>query len=459
MTKFMSHLSPFTCAFAALLFVSLTAPHASAQSGPVIQDGGVTVEFPDRLTFTAHVESSAEIERVVLEYGVEKLTCGQVTAKAFPDFEPGVAADVSWTWEMLQSGSEPPGTRIWYRWRAIDAAGNESVSDEQRLIWIDDEHAWQSISRGQLTFHWYDGLRAFAQELLNSAADSLDRLGVTTGVAPESPIDMYIYASAADLRQAVLYEPGWTGGLAYADHNILIIGISPEQIDWGKKTEAHELTHVLVGHLTFSCLGSVPTWLNEGIAVYAEGELSAGSKKALQDAIDDDRLISVRALSGGFSEHPAQANLSYAQSYSLVNFLVEEYGADRLLALFRDLRDGMTIDDALTDVYGFGVEGLEDEWRASIGAQPRRAEGAAPTPTPLPTPVPTYRPISGVPLAAPVNATPAPPVSSASEPAAEQSDASAADGAQPEALLAAGLVVIATIVGVMALSARRRKGA
>jgi hypothetical protein len=387
-----------------MLIAANTLP-VSAQNAITIEDRGAQIEFPDRITFRAHVESDADIAQVVLEYGVEKLTCGKVTAKAFPDFTQGKSVDVSWTWEMLKSGSEPPGAQIWYRWRVVDTAGIETVSDEQRITWLDDQHAWQSISRDMLTLHWYASPREFAEDLLDSAVDSLAKLAQTTGVKPQSPINMYIYANTADMRDAILYEPGWTGGLAYPDSDILVIGISAEQVDWGKDTEAHELTHVLVGHLTFSCLSSIPTWLNEGIAVYAEGGPDTPARDQLQAAIDADELLPVRALSGGFSEHPDKADLSYAQSFSLVNYLVAEYGQEQLLTLFRNLRDGMTIEDALNDVYGFGLDGLEDGWRTSVGAQPRRAEGAAPTPTPIPTPVPTYQPISGAPIAPAVDAT------------------------------------------------------
>jgi hypothetical protein len=144
------------------LLAAFTPSPIFAQGDITIEDQGPTLEFPERLTFAAHVESGAEIARVILEYGVEQLTCGTVIAKAFPDFEPGNTADVSWTWEMLQSGSQPPGARIWYRWRAIDQAGNERVSDEQQFTWLDDAHDWQSISQGMLNFHWYDGSRDFA---------------------------------------------------------------------------------------------------------------------------------------------------------------------------------------------------------------------------------------------------------------------------------------------------------
>src|SRR5206468_1943379 len=124
-----------------------------------------------------------------------------------------------------------------------------------------------------------------------------------------------------------------------------IIGISPDQLEWGKRTEAHELTHVLVGHLAFSCLTVIPTWLNEGIAVYGEGGLDDDAKKGLQEAIASNKLISVRALSGGFSEHPSRADLSYSESYSLVNFLVTRYGRNKIIKLFDDLKSGLTIED------------------------------------------------------------------------------------------------------------------
>jgi hypothetical protein len=434
--------------FVALLILLLSLPPiAGAQSQITIVDGGVEIAFPDRITFSASVTSGAPIARVVLEYGVAKLTCGEVVAKAFPDFTPGTSADVRWTWEMRQSGSEPPGTTIWYRWRVTDANGAEQLSNEQRVIWLDEAHQWRSASDGKLTLHWYSGSQTFAQNLLDSAVDSLGQLGRTTGVTPQSPIDLYIYANTADMRDAVLYEPGWTGGQAFPDHDIVIIGISPQQLDWGKRTEAHELTHVLVGHLTFSCLGSVPTWLNEGIAVYGEGGLEPSGRDQLRSAIDDDTLISVRALSGGFSEHPGKADLSYAQSYSLVDYLVSSFGQEQIVALFGELRQGQTIEAALERVYGFGLDGLEDRWRESVGARPRRAEGAAPTATVRPTLVPTYRPIDAAPAAKAVT----PPPAATLAPATQATAAPMPDTAKTTPNLAGINIGIASILGVLAL--------
>lgn len=356
-----------------------------------------TINFPDSITFHATIQSDTPITSVVLEYGTSELTCGTVIAKAFPQFNPGTSVDVEWNWEMKQSGSLPPGATIWWQWRYIDESGVENVSAEKSITWIDPEHEWKTITSGFINLHWYSGDNDFAQDLLAAAETGLARLQNDAGLQPDKPIHFYIYANTTDMKDAILYEPGWTGGLAFPEHDIVIIGISQRDIEWGRETITHELTHVLVGHLTFSCLGSVPTWLNEGLAVYGEGGLDSASQDQLDQAINTDELLSVRSLSGGFSEVPSKAYLSYSQSYSIVNFLIETYGQEQMNGLLINLRDGMTIDTSLFTAYGFDVEGLETAWRESIGAAQKTAS-AQPTVQPTPTFVPTYVPYAGVPL-------------------------------------------------------------
>lgn len=381
--------------FTLLFTVSLLLPTPATAAPPAdVTDNEVVFDFPNTATFRARITSDAEIQSVVLEYGNEQQTCGEVIAKAFPLFTPGTSVDAEWTWEMRQSGSLPPGANLWWRWRVIDANGSETVSETKTAVWLDDVHDWRTINEGLINFHWYRGDESFARDLLNAAQNGLEFNETESGLVAESPIDIYIYGNTDDLRDAVLYEPSWTGGQAFPDQDIVILGISQNDMDWGRDSIVHELTHVLVGHLTFTCLGDVPTWLNEGLAVYSEGELDPSSQAQLEDAIQNNTLLSVRSLSAGFSEVPDKAYLSYSQSYSIVKFLIGSYGQAKMTALLTSLRDGLTVDEALIQTYGFDVEGLEDEWRAAIGAQPRTVS-AQPTAQPTPTHVPTIVPISG----------------------------------------------------------------
>ena len=402
-----------------ILFLSLsllTVTSAFISSTGEVTDDEILLNFPESATFQATLTSEADIASVVLEYGNEQQTCGEVVAKAFPQFTPGKTVDVEWTWEMRQSGSLPPGAQLWWRWRVTDANGQETVTETKRATWLDDQYEWQSMNNGDtLRLHWYKGDQTFAADLAKAAYDGLQLNETQSGLKAEAPIDIYIYASTDDLKEAILYEPSWTGGRAFPDQNIVILGISQADLDWGRDAIVHELTHVLVGDLTFSCLGDVPTWLNEGLAVYSEGELDPASQNRLEDAIRDDTLLTVRSLSSGFSEVADKAYLSYSQSYSITKFLVETYGQEKMTALLLHLKNGLTIDEALTQTYGFNVEGLDDAWRKGIGAQPRPV-AAQPTAQPTPTFVPTIVPIGGAVSVLQVTSTPVPTSSFGGQP-------------------------------------------
>jgi len=439
----------------------ITALPAYAQGTITVSNDQPLLEFPDRLTFRAKFQNDRPIEKVVLEYGVDQWTCGTVIAKAFPEIEPGNEVAADWTWEMKQSGSQPPGSKIWWRWHIFDDQGQEIVTNRKEVVWLDDQHDWQTESGGDINLHWYDGGSSFGRELHKSAVESLTNLGEVTGLRTDKPIDLYIYGDTADMRDAVLYEPGWTGGLAYSDHNIVIIGITPDQMDWGKRTQAHELTHVLVGQLTFSCLSYIPTWLQEGLAVFGEGGPDEPSQEQFDEALKVDTLVPVRSLSGGFSEDPAKVDISYTQSYSLVKFLIEQYGQDKMLDFLRTLRDGATVEEALQQAYGFDIEGFEDAWRAGIGAQPR--SGSAAKPTLVPTIVPTFAPASisiAGPTPAPARERPTPTpivIAQAGEPATVSAPAAESTSTDSTPIIMIGVVAAIVILFVAVFIFVRRK--
>lgn len=396
----------------------LTITTAFTYPQAIVTNNEAQLNFPESVTFSVTVTSDSEIRSVVLEYGNEQQTCGEVIAKAFPQFSPGKTVNAEWAWEMRQSGSLPPGASLWWRWRVTDANGNETVSETKTTTWLDDVHNWKSMNNGDfLRLHWYEGDQNFAIDLAKSAHNGLQFNETQSGLKAESPINIYIYADTNDLKDAILYEPSWTGGQAFPDQDIVILGISQSDLDWGRDVIVHELTHVLVGHQTFSCLGDVPTWLNEGLAVYSEGDLDTASQRQLEDAIRSDTLLTVRSLSGGFSEVADKANLSYTQSYSLTKFLIESYGQEKMTELLLSLRDGIAIDAALLQTYGFNVDGLEDAWRESIGAQLRPVPAQATT-QPTPTFVPTIVPVSGAILVNQITPT-AIPTSSFGQPTPE----------------------------------------
>ncbi|GJQ35336.1 MAG: hypothetical protein JETCAE01_13460 [Anaerolineaceae bacterium] len=379
-----------------LTLTLITPTYAQAAPHTGVEADSAELDFPNTVTFSAVIKSNADIVSVTLEYGNEQLTCGEVIAKAFPDFQPGKSADVSWTWDMRQSGSLPPGTQIWWRWRYTDSSGAEFVSETKTTTWLDDTHDWQTVSKDNVRIHYYGNNQAFGQTMLDAGLEGLRRNKEQAGMTPDVPVDIYVYPNYEDMRDAILYEPQWTGGLAYSDFSIIIMGISGNA-SFDKGTIIHELTHVLVGRNAFTCIGFIPTWLNEGLAVYSEGGPDSSMQAQLDIAIRDNTLFPIRSLGGNFSEIPEKALLSYGQSYSVVKYMLETYGQEKMNQLLTALSDAEPVDDALVRIYGVDTDGLDTQWRKSLGLPALVIAQATAQPTP--THVPTFIPIAGIPQA------------------------------------------------------------
>jgi hypothetical protein len=182
---------------------------------------------------------------------------------------------------------------------------------------------------------------------------------------------------------------------------------------WGRPTVRHELAHLVIGQFGRSCVGgSRPTWLNEGLAVIAEGEPSETIQEDLANASTVNSFEPIRSLNGAFSSHGPEAGIAYSQSYSVVKFLLDSYGQEQMQDLLLTLAQGTGYDEALEAVYGFNVDGLEQAWRKSLNLPAREIP---PTPTAVSAnAIPTIEPF-GLPESVPTEpaaaATAVPPSS------------------------------------------------
>jgi len=358
---------------ALLLFLLLSSSLVQADSGIAVLDSSAEVHFPIALVFTIEAESEADIVDARLHYQVDKMNYTPVTSEGWPDFAPATRVETGWVWDMRKS-SLPPGAAVTYWWTIEDTAGNKLETPPAEVCFDDLRYNWQSLSKGDLTLFWYEGDDSFALELIDVCEQGLARLTRDIGAYPEKPIKLYIYASASDLQGAMIFPQEWTGGVAFTEFGTIAIAISPNQLDWGKRALVHELTHLVVHQATFSPYGMLPTWLDEGLAMYNEGELTPYFRAWLGEAISEDRLISVRSLCSPFSAEPEKAYLSYAQSYSLVEYLLRNYGENKMLNLLTLFKEGDTYDGALTQVYGFDIDGLDSRWRETLIAPTVQAE-------------------------------------------------------------------------------------
>jgi len=362
-----------------LLLLLVVFSPVKAESNISVLDSSVTIDFPYSLAFNLEAESPANIVDARLHYQVDRMNYAQVVSEGWAEFTPAARVEASWVWDMRKA-SLPPGAQVTYWWTIKNADGDEFETLPAIVRFDDSQHQWQSLTSGNITLFWYEGNDSFAWELMNACQEGLARLTQEFGAYPERAITIYVYASSWELQGAMIFPQEWTGGVAFTEFGIIAMGISPDSIDWGKEALVHELTHLVVHQLIFSPYGSLPMWLDEGLAMYNQGDLPPELAYRLEKAISEDKLLSVRSLCSPFSAEPEKAYLSYAESYSLVEYLLDNYSGDKMLNLLTLFKQGNTYDEALTEAYGFDIDGLDARWRESLVASTVVAVSQSPEP-------------------------------------------------------------------------------
>jgi hypothetical protein len=348
------------------------------------------VDYPTEVQFRLEVDPTLIITDAILTYDVEQASCLDVSTQVPVEVEGSV---MEWEWAMIRSGNPPPGVALWWKWTVTDDQGQTHTTPRQSLIFNDDRFEWQTIEEGDVTLHWYAG-EEVGPILLEAAVAGLDLLEQDMGIELQEDVEFYIYGSSDDMQDAVLYIQDWAGGVAFSEYNIILMGVPPNQVeDWGRATIRHELAHLVLGQYGRSCVGGHrPTWLEEGLAMYAEGEPSEEVTSDLDRGLKENSFAPLRSLNGPFPAHDAEAGSAYSQSYSTIQFLREEYGQEKLRDYILLLAEGESYDEALQAIYEVNVDGLEQAWRAWLGA-PMRA--MPPTPTPLSAAaIPTIEPLA-----------------------------------------------------------------
>lgn len=125
----------------------------------------------------------------------------------------------------------------------------------------------------------------------------------------------------------------------------------------------HECVHAALGQMTGVAL---PAWLDEGLAVYLSQELPAEYQLHLKAAVDQDAVLPLELLEKPFTRLERKVQkLAYAQSSSMIGFMVEKYDWNMIRQLIAALGRGDGLDAALGE-FGLTAYLLEKEWKQSV---------------------------------------------------------------------------------------------
>lgn len=395
------------------------SPVAAAPTSTIqVLDQSIESHFPDELTFRINARSdTGDIVEATLYLQVG---WNEATELVIPEpFTPASEVELTAVWNTA-SQTVPPFIEIVYHWQLRDSSGATVTTEPVYTEYTDDSQNWQRLESEKVIILWYERPDSFGQQLFQSAQEAYDHVAEITGATTERPIRVVIYNNQADFCSFYPICEDWVGGQTFS-------GIT---VQWGTDPDwfiydvvPHELAHVFYGEIFEDTWVRVPTWFNEGIAVYNERSDHQREINMVKAAAESGELRPLAIMTRGGGVSHGDVGLWYAVAYSLVAYISDAYGEETLGDLILTLASNVHFEEALVMTTGLDMAQLEMEWRDWLGYPIESVY----TPIPVPT-MPT------VSYGLPVTAVPTPAEAGEEEPEPAPTDTPApAPTTAPEA--------------------------
>jgi hypothetical protein len=368
----------------------LISPAGTASADIRVVTNTATNQFPNGIRFDFFFESDRPVTDIRLRF---RILPDGVNATVRPECTEGRVMNCQAIVGNVGQTYMVPGAEIVYSWQITDDAGERFQSDEAQTVYQDTRFDWESVSEDNLTVYYYFGDEQTHRSVLNVAKETVDRFSGLLNTSIDFPVKIWVYRSAQDLQPAVASRRGQGN-----DNSIRTLGEvgASDTALVSRDTEfldivRHELAHVVTRAGTRTHLVDIPIWINEGISSYAQNNLLPNEAQALSVAIQRNSVLPITSLGVSARGTGGAVSLFYAQSGSIIGFMVEVLGEEKfgefVAALARD-----TVDGALGSVYGLDLLGLENAWRLAVGLPefdpnaPTPATGQSQSPSPTATP-------------------------------------------------------------------------
>lgn len=149
----------------------------------------------------------------------------------------------------------------------------------------------------------------------------------------------------------------WAGSVRLLSPRVWVsTGSGTDTIREGFREEGpltHEITHLFIDYQT---RGNYSRWFTEGIAQYVEREITGFILGGPSPSLKKEELP-IRQLEAAFDSEDYQL-LAYWRSLLAVDYLVDNFGLDRIKTLVNELYKGKSFEKAFFKVYGFTPETL-----------------------------------------------------------------------------------------------------
>jgi len=164
-------------------------------------------------------------------------------------------------------------------------------------------------------------------------------------------------------------QPEWSTGFADRDSQLFksrVIVTYQQEKDFFDGLLPHEISHLVLHD--FLSGRPIPIWFDEGVAQLQEASKSREADRIMRFLVSRSGYIPFPLLTRmdiRKEKDSRKVQVFYAQSLSVVEFLIRQYGSHAFADFCRALRDGKNVEGALRQAYTNKIDTisqLEQKW-------------------------------------------------------------------------------------------------
>lgn len=232
---------------------------------------------------------------------------------------------------------------------------------------------WQTAKSNHFIIYYKDAKDDFINRMIDKAEEYYDKIADDLGFRRynfwlwDNRAKIYIYNDAQDY-QASTGQPAWSLGAAMPKDKI--IKTFPGAQGFFERILPHEMGHIIFREFVGFDNHAIPIWLDEGVASLGERQRYSNAAMLVKQAIKNGNfigLVQLTNLNPHLMQDSESVNLFYAESVSLVDYLIKEFGRDNFVLFCQTLRDKKDLERSISYVYPFkNIEDLSGEWREHL---------------------------------------------------------------------------------------------
>ena len=366
----------FLTAFGTALTLSITvyimpAVYAVDHHSMTIAEESVEIDYGNKITISLTVKPG--IDSVESVRALFKPRGGStVWSYSYPEFSTNTM-DVSLKVEIPTGPGSyyPPGTEFDLEIELIDVEGNiYRARSNNSIQYLDPSKNWKDAKGEGFSILYYGVQTSRVENLVTQVNARIPTIKKVVGVNNTPEFKAVVFPSVQEATPSfppisnTATDQLFFAGFAQPQYRLFVQG------QMNTLTFIHELTHLYVHEAVSSSLTArMPSWLDEGLAVFLETGKSEPSNQRLRSSVRPDELLLLRNMNT-IPGRREDVFIFYPQAGAFVGYLVEKYGADTMARYLAGINNGESAIENFKEIYGSSIYEIENDWRSTFNATP-----------------------------------------------------------------------------------------